>query len=146
MRMLIAVDVDEKADRVVDEAAPWTERLGATADLVFVEEYGQLSSLIREPALRAQVEEEWNRLRESHHKKLDTLMQRIPEANRGESKVLAGSPHRVLVEASSDYDMIAIATHGRTGLSHLFMGSVAERVSRQAACSVLVLRLPGDDQ
>lgn len=37
-------------------------------------------------------------------------------------------------------DMIIHATHGRTGLSHLLMGSVAERVLRTAPCPVLTLR------
>lgn len=37
-------------------------------------------------------------------------------------------------------DLIVTSTHGRTGLAHLFMGSVAERVVRHAPCSVLVVR------
>lgn len=39
-------------------------------------------------------------------------------------------------------DLIVTATHGRSGLAHLFMGSVAERVVRHAPCSVLVVRPP----
>jgi nucleotide-binding universal stress UspA family protein len=35
-----------------------------------------------------------------------------------------------------------MATHGRTGLGHLFIGSVAERVVRHAPCSVLIVRVP----
>ncbi len=37
-------------------------------------------------------------------------------------------------------DLIVVGTHGRTGLSHLIMGSVAERVIRQANCPVLTVR------
>jgi len=37
-------------------------------------------------------------------------------------------------------DMIVMGTHGRTGLSHAFIGSVAERVVRHAPCPVLVVR------
>jgi universal stress protein A len=37
-------------------------------------------------------------------------------------------------------DVIVMATHGRTGLTHLFLGSVAEQVMRAAACPVLTLR------
>jgi nucleotide-binding universal stress UspA family protein len=37
-------------------------------------------------------------------------------------------------------DMIIMATHGRTGLTHLLMGSVAEHVVRAAPCPVLTLR------
>lgn len=39
-------------------------------------------------------------------------------------------------------DLIIMGSHGRTGLSHVFLGSVAERVVRHASCPVLVARLP----
>jgi universal stress protein A len=40
----------------------------------------------------------------------------------------------------NDIDLIVMATHGRTGLTHLLMGSVAEKVVRAAPCAVLTLR------
>lgn len=39
-------------------------------------------------------------------------------------------------------DVIVIGTHGRTGVDRLVLGSVAERVMREAPCSVLVVKLP----
>ncbi|MGB9441534.1 MAG: universal stress protein [Desulfobacterales bacterium] len=47
-----------------------------------------------------------------------------------------------IIEAAKDKDadMIVMATHGRTGLSHALMGSVAEKVVRQAPCPVLTIR------
>ncbi|MEW6683028.1 MAG: universal stress protein [Nitrospirota bacterium] len=39
-------------------------------------------------------------------------------------------------------DLIVMGTHGRRGVSHLFMGSVAERVVRLASCPVLTVRTP----
>jgi nucleotide-binding universal stress UspA family protein len=39
-------------------------------------------------------------------------------------------------------DLIVMGTHGRTGVSHLLMGSVAERVVRTAPCPVLTVRNP----
>ena len=38
-------------------------------------------------------------------------------------------------------DLIIMGTHGRTGLRHILLGSVTERVVRLAACPVLVTRL-----
>jgi nucleotide-binding universal stress UspA family protein len=45
------------------------------------------------------------------------------------------------VAKSGAYDLIVIGTHGRTGLSHALIGSVAERVVRHAPCPVLSVRL-----
>jgi nucleotide-binding universal stress UspA family protein len=39
-------------------------------------------------------------------------------------------------------DLIVMGTHGRTGLSHLVMGSIAERVIRLAPCPVLTTKIP----
>ena len=53
-----------------------------------------------------------------------------------------GIAHREIVRAASELkaDLIIVGTHGRTGLTHLFMGSTAERVIREATCPVLVVR------
>jgi nucleotide-binding universal stress UspA family protein len=41
-----------------------------------------------------------------------------------------------------DVDLVVMGTHGRTGLKHLFVGSVAEKVVRKANCPVLTVKLP----
>lgn len=47
------------------------------------------------------------------------------------------------VARSEGADLIVVGTHGRTGLSHMFLGSVAERVVQLAPCAVLTVREPG---
>jgi universal stress protein A len=44
------------------------------------------------------------------------------------------------------YDLIVMGTHGRTGLRHLMLGSVAEKVVRTAPCAVLTVRVREPDQ
>jgi nucleotide-binding universal stress UspA family protein len=53
-----------------------------------------------------------------------------------------GSPAQVIIDTAqrTGTDLIIMATHGHTGLAHLFMGSVAEKVVRTAACPVLTVR------
>jgi universal stress protein A len=57
-------------------------------------------------------------------------------------QVVVGVPYQKIIEtaAGAKIDCIVMATHGRTGLSHMFVGSVAERVVRTAPCPVLTLR------
>jgi nucleotide-binding universal stress UspA family protein len=55
-----------------------------------------------------------------------------------------GSPADEIVDAAKAWEagLICLGTHGRTGLSHLLLGSVAERVVRTAPCPVLTCRPP----
>jgi universal stress protein A len=70
----------------------------------------------------------------------------LPEAQRTGVEVgrhvVVGTPYRKIVEVAEAerVDLIVMATHGRTGLSHLVMGSVAERIVRTAPCPVLTIR------
>jgi nucleotide-binding universal stress UspA family protein len=53
-----------------------------------------------------------------------------------------GGPVESIVAYALDnrIDLITIATHGRTGLSHVLLGSVAEHIVREAPCPVLTIR------
>lgn len=56
--------------------------------------------------------------------------------------VAVGTPYAEIVRYAEEHhiDLIILGTHGRTGLQHVLMGSVAERVLRQANCPVLTIR------
>jgi universal stress protein A len=58
------------------------------------------------------------------------------------AEVLIGGPSQAIVEraAAPDVDLIVMGTHGRTGITHFLIGSVAERVVRHAPCPVLIAR------
>jgi nucleotide-binding universal stress UspA family protein len=74
------------------------------------------------------------------------LAQVVPEAEAAKVDVArlvaVGTPYRKIVEtAEADHvDLIVMATAGRTGFSHLVLGSIAERVVRTASCPVLTMR------
>jgi len=59
-----------------------------------------------------------------------------------ETSVRSGQPAFEIIEAAKvlPADLIIMSTHGRTGLKHVFLGSVTEHVVRQAPCPVLVVR------
>ena len=52
-----------------------------------------------------------------------------------------GAPYKNIVSlaASENVDLIVMATHGRTGLDHLLLGSVTEKVIARAPCPVLIV-------
>ena len=61
-----------------------------------------------------------------------------------ESVVREGYPATVIVDeaASQPADLIVIGTHGLSGLKHLLLGSIAERVVQRAPCPVLTVKTP----
>jgi universal stress protein A len=54
-----------------------------------------------------------------------------------------GHPAKEIIaaEADTNAELVVMATHGRTGVSHLILGSVAERVVRESSCPVLTVRV-----
>jgi len=62
----------------------------------------------------------------------------------GEIAVVHGVPFQEILDTAKarQVDLIIMGTHGRTGLTHVFLGSVAEKGVRLAPCPVLVARQP----
>jgi universal stress protein A len=52
-----------------------------------------------------------------------------------------GTSHKSIVEKAADeaVDMIVMSTHGRTGVNHFILGSIAEKVVARAPCPVLIV-------
>lgn len=75
--------------------------------------------------------------------KLDQMAEELrAEGIDAEARICEGYPPEVIVEQAAELgaDLIAMGTHGRTGLRHLLLGSTAERVVQHAGCPVLTVR------
>jgi universal stress protein A len=76
----------------------------------------------------------------------EKLKESIPMELRGEleveTMVKTGIPVEEILKVASDreVDIIVMGTHGRTGVAHVVLGSVAENVVRRAPCPVLIIR------
>ncbi len=59
-----------------------------------------------------------------------------------EGVLLSGNPSAEIVKFAKDtaIDLIVMATHGRSGVEHILMGSVAEKVLRKSPCPVLTVK------
>ena len=83
-------------------------------------------------------------LRDTAQKRLNAQVARARKANaRARGLLVMGVlPHVEIVKTarSKKADMIVMGTHGRSGLTKLFLGSVAERVVATASCPVLTVR------
>jgi nucleotide-binding universal stress UspA family protein len=58
------------------------------------------------------------------------------------SQVCSGQPAAIIAQVAADraVDLIVLGTHGRHGVAHLILGSVAEHIVRTAPCPVLTVR------
>lgn len=75
---------------------------------------------------------------------MKALVERLRDQGVAEvhSRVGVGSPAYEIVEIAElgHFDLIVMGTHGRTGVAHAVLGSVAEKVVRRAKCPVLTVR------
>lgn len=75
---------------------------------------------------------------------LEQLRHLVPSTFTGtwEARVTVGHPADAIVQTAEALpaDLIVMGTHGRTGLQHVLLGSVAEKVVRHAPCPVLTVR------
>ena len=81
-------------------------------------------------------------MKEDGEKELARMAEEVQGQVNAVTQVCVGNPARAIVETARDLpaDLIVIATHGRTGLKHVLLGSVAEHVVQRAPCPVLVVR------
>lgn len=88
---------------------------------------------------------------ETIHKLRERLLKCVNEDAKNkisvEAIIIQGVPFAEIIKAAKEckIDLIVLGTHGRTGLSHAIMGSVAEKVVRKAPCPVLTIRHPEHD-
>jgi nucleotide-binding universal stress UspA family protein len=134
--VLVAIDFSPPSDSALTYGRALAHTFGATLHVLHVTENMFLRATVFDPhAMNAAV--------------CRTLEERLTADDRKELHA------RAVVETSDDpadaitqyarsanIDLIVMGTHGRTGLSHLLIGSVAERVVRTASCPVLTIRQP----
>ncbi|TNE88714.1 MAG: universal stress protein [Deltaproteobacteria bacterium] len=139
-RILVAVDFGELTARTIDYAV---RLAGADTqiDLLHVL-VGRPSASVGLPSARELVDALIEQERTFAQKKLAELQAALPEANRGELILEEGPAADVICEAAEKggHELIAVSTHGRSGLKHMLIGSVAERVVRLAKAPVVVVR------
>ncbi len=72
------------------------------------------------------------------------IQKNLPHQKKVIEAIAYGQPHKEIVRYAHDegIDLVVIATHGRTGLTHFMMGSVAEKVVRFSPVPVMTVKPP----
>ncbi len=139
--ILVPTDFSEASEKALRYAVRFGEQFGARITLVHVFEP------IIYPAemgyVPAEMQLDSDSLRENALKRVQELANKhLQPPLRGTALVRSGSPFNEIATVARELqaDLIIIATHGYSGLTHLLLGSTAERVVRHAPCPVLVVR------
>jgi universal stress protein A len=140
-RILVPVDFSRHSERAVHVAAELARRYEGSLDIVHV--YDPIAYPLPDGYVmftRQQLDE----LFAEFDRRLAAMKQLATAAgiSRVETHLRQGSCAADICEFAGHgaFDLIVMGTHGRSGLSHFLLGSVAERVLRSAPCPVLTVK------
>ena len=139
-RILVPVDFSPDADQAVADAIEIARSADAEIDLLHVWRTPIQAGL---PEAGLVPIDAVDAIRKADEEKLNAQAASIRDQGvRCNAHLIDGIAWHEIVEAVASFhaDLIVVGTRGRTGLKHLVMGSVAERVTRHASCPVLTVK------
>jgi nucleotide-binding universal stress UspA family protein len=141
-KILVPVDFGELSDPALEKAVVFAEALRASVTALHVNEYvlwgadgGPELTMDSARRIREAAALELERLADRHRSRNDVEIEGVIRAGVPSSEILNYAKE-------SGADLIVMGTHGRHGLPHALLGSVAEKVVRLATVPVLTLRGP----
>jgi nucleotide-binding universal stress UspA family protein len=142
-RILCPTDFSAVADAGVDRAVSLATREGA--ELVLLHVLAPITAYVVPDVAGSVLVEVESRAREDARGELRRLRDRVRRTGvQTHAALVQGSTPLQIARAAERLhcDLIVLATHGRTGLTRMLLGSVAEGVVRRAPCPVLTFRPP----
>jgi nucleotide-binding universal stress UspA family protein len=142
-RILVPVDFSRYSRAALDYALELAAPFKAAVEVLYVWEpngYAGNEALSLVPPPRGQ---KWDDTRVQMMRELDSFLGAHGDQVRA-VRVESGTPVDVIAEVAreGEFDLIVMGSHGRSGISRLLVGSVAEGVMRKSHVPVLTLRLP----
>lgn len=140
--IFVPTDFSPASDAALEYAKTLAERFGASLHLVHVLEDGVVTGAF---GTEVYVPDTPGMHEGMIHDAEMRLEQRFPKAMRermrGDVEIVAGTSAKAIVDLAIERnaDLIVMGTHGRHGVAHMLMGSVAEKVVRSAPCPVLTV-------
>ncbi|MGH7906939.1 MAG: universal stress protein [Candidatus Binataceae bacterium] len=148
-KIIAATDFSEDSARALEYAEEMARKFGAEIIVLHIDQ--PLSPVMVTPdfgggdvdlAAIGRIAEEQRLLAQ---RELDKIVGRLRDGGiKARSLLRVGAPFLEIINASQSEkaDLIVLGSHGRTGLAHVLMGSVADRVVHKAAVPVLTIRHP----
>lgn len=141
-RILLPTDFSELSSHATRYACALADQFGAELHVLHVYE----RMLIPESSVGV----DWALVLAEAKQSAEKQMTNVLDATWGDGHAVVkafieGAPFVEIVRYARehDIDLIVLGTHGRTGLAHMLLGSVAEKVVRKASCPVLTVRPKG---
>lgn len=142
--VLVATDFSEPSDAALVYGRELAARFGATLHVLHVTENIYLT--VANEAYIAMAPDLQEQIEDGARRELRRLLADTDKSGPPSIPIVlrSSSPAQAIIEYAKGrgIDVIVMGTHGRGGLAHLVMGSVAERVVRLAPCPVLTVRHP----
>jgi nucleotide-binding universal stress UspA family protein len=144
-RILVATDFGEAAEAALNYGRELARMFGARLEVVHVADNVMARGLGAD-GFTVDFSDMQRDIEAAERRQLEGLLFDEDRAMLKAKPVLliSSSPAIAIAEYAkeSEADLIVMGTHGRSGVTHLLMGSVAERVVRSAPCPVLTVRCP----
>ena len=143
-KILCPIDFSDCADHALRYATALAENFGAELTLLHVVA-PVVAALPGETSLPGVLQTDIDELVEACRERLEQTVGKLAASGLAvQHQVLNGVPFIEIIRYArdSETDLIIMGTHGRTGLGHLLIGSVAERVVRKSPCPVLTIKHP----
>ena len=142
-QILAPTDFSEHSDGALRHAAELARQFGAKLVLLHVVSNETLESISKAHVPPHPVDKVYEDLdQETREQYANHVPPEVRKVLETEVLVLPGVPFQEILRVAriKEVDLIVMATHGRTGLSHALVGSVTEKVVRMAPCPVLSIR------
>jgi nucleotide-binding universal stress UspA family protein len=142
-RILIATDFSDYSNEALEYAVYLARGFGADLYLLHVFEPPFFSHTGVSPSVRPEVHQWIKEMKEEESNKLNLLATEIRhQVAKVHGIFKEGTPFLEILKTAGEIPahLIVLGTHGRTGLAHVLMGSVAERVVRKASCPVFTVK------
>jgi len=142
--ILVCTDLSETSKGALHKAAAYGTHFGAKITLIHVYDPSPLVPPAAIPSPERMEEKIATELEDAIRRELRSIRDSIFPGVEGIELAIHRhpSPARAITQHAreEDVDLIIVGTHGRTGIAHMLIGSVAEKVVRHASCDVLAVR------